>query len=243
MGRCQTALRPDSHKSNHSRTGQAVLHIRHPRNRPLRPGSKLQKQHRPEHIGCIWSTEKPYHTLYHPQGDGMVERFNRSLLQLLRTYVEKQEDWEHTCHWHCMRTRPLHTPPLACPHFNWCIKGTHSQIPWPPPEGIKPHPTRQYCGKDGWATGPGGGSHCGVCTQAESGRRQAFCRAAIRARGPGVAVGTHSRQVGSAMGGELESKEGEITSHCGDFWWRSHKSGAHQPSSYTSSQLPARNRT
>ncbi|KAL5456877.1 hypothetical protein EMCRGX_G034102 [Ephydatia muelleri] len=27
-------------------------------------------------------------------GDGMVERFNRSLLQLLRTYVEKQEDWE-----------------------------------------------------------------------------------------------------------------------------------------------------
>ena len=94
MGRCQTALRPDSHKSNHSITGQAVLHIRHPRNRPLRPGSKLQKQHRPEHIGCIWSTEKPYHTLYHPQGDGMVERFNRSLLQLLRTYVEKQEDWE-----------------------------------------------------------------------------------------------------------------------------------------------------
>ena len=33
-------------------------------------------------------------TAYHPQGDGMVERFNRSLLQLLRTYVDKQEDWE-----------------------------------------------------------------------------------------------------------------------------------------------------
>eukprot|EP00731_Ephydatia_muelleri_P006920 Em0003g1168a len=27
-------------------------------------------------------------------GDGMVERFNRSLLQLLRTYIEKQENWE-----------------------------------------------------------------------------------------------------------------------------------------------------
>ena len=33
-------------------------------------------------------------TAYHPQGDGMVERFNRSLLQLLRTYVDKQEEWE-----------------------------------------------------------------------------------------------------------------------------------------------------
>ena len=35
----------------------------------------------------------------------MVEQFNRSLLQLLRTYVDKQEDWErylplvlHTVH-------------------------------------------------------------------------------------------------------------------------------------------------
>ena len=33
-------------------------------------------------------------TAYHPQGDGMVERFNRSLLQLLCTYVDKESDWE-----------------------------------------------------------------------------------------------------------------------------------------------------
>ena len=33
-------------------------------------------------------------TAYHPQGDGMVERFNRSLLQLLRAYVDTQSDWE-----------------------------------------------------------------------------------------------------------------------------------------------------
>ena len=33
-------------------------------------------------------------TAYHPQGDGMVERFNRSPLQLLRTYTQKEADWE-----------------------------------------------------------------------------------------------------------------------------------------------------
>ena len=32
---------------------------------------------------------------YHPQGDGMVERFNRSLLQLFRCYVDLEDDWEH----------------------------------------------------------------------------------------------------------------------------------------------------
>ena len=33
-------------------------------------------------------------TSYHPQGDGMAERLNRSLLQMLRAFVEKQGDWE-----------------------------------------------------------------------------------------------------------------------------------------------------
>ena len=33
-------------------------------------------------------------TAYHPQGNGMVERFDRSLLQLLCSYVETQSDWE-----------------------------------------------------------------------------------------------------------------------------------------------------
>ena len=41
-----------------------------------------------------FGVEKSCTTTYHPEDDGMVERFNRSLLQLLRTYVEKEEDWE-----------------------------------------------------------------------------------------------------------------------------------------------------
>ena len=34
-------------------------------------------------------------TAYHPQGDEMVEMFNRSLLQMLQVYVQDQADWEH----------------------------------------------------------------------------------------------------------------------------------------------------
>ena len=38
--------------------------------------------------------QKNHTTTYHPQKDGMVERFNRSLLQLLHCYVETEDDWE-----------------------------------------------------------------------------------------------------------------------------------------------------
>ncbi|KAL5477980.1 hypothetical protein EMCRGX_G024851 [Ephydatia muelleri] len=43
-----------------------------------------------------FGVEKTRMTAYHPQGDGMVERANRSILQMLRTFVEKKTDWERT---------------------------------------------------------------------------------------------------------------------------------------------------
>ena len=50
------------------------------------------------HTLDAFGMKKSRTTAYHPQGDGMVERFNWSLLQLLRTYVEKEDDWErHLC--------------------------------------------------------------------------------------------------------------------------------------------------
>ncbi len=41
-----------------------------------------------------FGVHKSHTTAYHSQGDEMVERLNRSLLQLLRAYVDKQNDWE-----------------------------------------------------------------------------------------------------------------------------------------------------
>ena len=41
-----------------------------------------------------FGVEKSHTTPYHPMGDGLEERMNRSLLSLLRTYVERETQWE-----------------------------------------------------------------------------------------------------------------------------------------------------
>ena len=41
-----------------------------------------------------FGVQKTHTTSYHPQGDGMVERFNRTLLQMLRSYANHKSDWE-----------------------------------------------------------------------------------------------------------------------------------------------------
>ncbi|KFD59524.1 hypothetical protein M514_28299, partial [Trichuris suis] len=47
---------------------------------------------------------------YHPQGDGMVERSNRTILQMLSTYTLEHEDWEEGYPWFCTRIEPVVTP-------------------------------------------------------------------------------------------------------------------------------------
>ena len=42
-----------------------------------------------------FNVTKSHTTPYHPMGDGLVERMNRSLLNLLRAFVQKSSDWEN----------------------------------------------------------------------------------------------------------------------------------------------------
>ena len=42
----------------------------------------------------VFGITKSRTTAYHSAGDGLVERFNRSLLQMLRAYVQQHNDWE-----------------------------------------------------------------------------------------------------------------------------------------------------
>ena len=41
-----------------------------------------------------FNVKKSHTTPYHPMGDGLVERMNRSLLNLLRAFAQKSSDWE-----------------------------------------------------------------------------------------------------------------------------------------------------
>ena len=41
-----------------------------------------------------FGVKKSYTTPYHPMGDGLAERMNRSLLNLLRVYTANKHDWE-----------------------------------------------------------------------------------------------------------------------------------------------------
>ena len=70
-------------------------------------------------------------TSYHPQGDGMVERFNRTLLQMLRTYTQQQSDWEQHLSLVLLAYRSATHPSTGLSPFELMFgrSATHADLP------------------------------------------------------------------------------------------------------------------
>ena len=64
---------------------------------------------------CRW--RKHTHTPYHPQGDGLVERANRTILDMLATVVKNHENWESHLRATCMA-------------YNTSVQSTTGQSPF-----------------------------------------------------------------------------------------------------------------
>ena len=90
--------------------------------------------------------EKTCTTAYHPQGDGMVEWLNRSLLQLHVEIIHRQE-------WRLRRTSPI--SPVCISHFNTHLNGCipiHAHV-WQTTKN-RPYPYDQLWHSVLWCSSP-----------------------------------------------------------------------------------------
>lgn len=70
-----------------------------------------------EELCKLLQVEKSHTTPYHPQGDGLVERANRTILDMLATVVKNHKDWESHLRATCMA-------------YNTSIQSTTGQSPF-----------------------------------------------------------------------------------------------------------------
>lgn len=58
-------------------------------------------------------------SVYHPQTDGLVERFNQTQRRMLQQVVDEDDrNWDHT-----LQSMKLHRHPLASPHLSCSLGG------------------------------------------------------------------------------------------------------------------------
>lgn len=94
------------------------------------------------------NVKKTRTTPYHPQSDGMVERFNKTLVRMLKTYVnDHQSDWDEYLPYVTMAYRSVEHETTGCSP-NYLMLGREVQTPldimYEMPARIKSTPANQW---------------------------------------------------------------------------------------------------
>ena len=94
------------------------------------------------------NVKKTRTTPYHPQSDGMVRRFNKTLVRMLKTYVnDHQSDWDEYLPYVTMAYRSVEHETTGCSP-NYLMLGRKVQTPldimYEMPAGVKSTPANQW---------------------------------------------------------------------------------------------------
>ena len=78
----------------------------------------------------LMGMKKVNSTAYHPQTNGLVERFNRTLLDMVsKTAKQNGQTGTTACHSYCLPIEAAHRPPQENPHSTFCMGGTRNCPP------------------------------------------------------------------------------------------------------------------
>ena len=159
----------------------------------------------------LWETldsfgvKKSQTTACHPHGDRMVERFNQSLLQMLRVYIQDQADWERYSPFvqQCIRlpgSHPLNSCLTVKPHLTTTIPQCLRCEYVPIPATFYPDSITKFCGD----------AHHGGISPPEDTVWSSCARTLFPSRRHCLAVYSYCRKAGTKVAGGGRSNPSEV---------------------------------